>query len=98
MEAKNQEQKVIRLRRRLKYPHSFVVNPEGLSGGLALFWDDQVSISIESHSEYFINVQCFLHGNKKQEYYRESEENDLFQIFFYDQASWYSGRFDTNVG
>lgn len=32
METKNQEQLVQRLRRKLKTSHSFLVNPEGLSG------------------------------------------------------------------
>lgn len=32
------------LSKELGYAHSFVVNPNGLSGGLAIFWDDNVQI------------------------------------------------------
>ncbi|XP_039169978.1 uncharacterized protein LOC120294110 [Eucalyptus grandis] len=42
METKNQELKVQRIRRRLKFHNGFVVNPEGIGGGLALFWDEQI--------------------------------------------------------
>lgn len=48
METKNQEQKVQRIRRRLRYQNSFVVNPEGSAEGLALFWDDQVELHLDS--------------------------------------------------
>lgn len=58
METKNQEQKVLRLRRRLHFQNSFLVDPEGTAGGLAIFWDDQVIISIESSLVNVINAQC----------------------------------------
>lgn len=37
METKNQEQMVHRVRRRLKFQNCFLVDPDGVVGGLAIF-------------------------------------------------------------
>jgi len=41
------------------------LNPDGFSSGLAIFWDEMVTIVVDSSSENFINVQCWLHENRQ---------------------------------
>lgn len=65
METKNQEHMVQSLRRRMKYPNSFLVNPDGISGGLAFFWDENLTITVDSCSNCLINVQCRLHDKRQ---------------------------------
>lgn len=60
METKNSEQKVLRIKRRLKFQNSYIVNPEGIAGGLALFWDDQLQVTIDSSSATAIFTRCYL--------------------------------------
>jgi len=40
METQNQEPVIKQIQRRLNYCKSFVVNPQGLAGGMVLFWID----------------------------------------------------------
>lgn len=56
METKNQEKMVFRLKRRLQFQNLFVVNPVGTAGGLALFWDNRILVTVESHSPHFVNA------------------------------------------
>lgn len=60
METKNKEQKVLKLRRKLKFQNSYLVNPIGIGGGMALFWNDQLEISVEAATDHFIHVLCHL--------------------------------------
>lgn len=58
METKNQEDKIRRLRRRLKFEKCFVVNPTGIRGGLAIMWIDSVEISIMYALAALIDIVC----------------------------------------
>ncbi|KAF8080915.1 hypothetical protein N665_0914s0003 [Sinapis alba] len=42
VETKNKDSFVQSLGKELQYPHSFVISPEGLGGGLAIFWRDTI--------------------------------------------------------
>ncbi|OMO61130.1 Endonuclease/exonuclease/phosphatase [Corchorus capsularis] len=46
MESKNKRRYMENLKRKLKFKYGFYVDPQGLSGGLALWWNDDVSVSI----------------------------------------------------
>lgn len=54
-----------KIRRKLKFPSCFVVSPMGLAGGMVVFWNDQVSLRVEQHTIYFIDMSCTdaLSGN-----------------------------------
>lgn len=54
METKNKSQFVDKIRERTQLNNCFYVDLVGLSGGLALWWDDSISINIISSSEFFI--------------------------------------------
>lgn len=56
-ETKAKRRKVDHLRRLLTFDHGFVVNAVGRSGGLALFWKDDVSVSIASFCKNFIHAK-----------------------------------------
>lgn len=60
METKNKEQKVLNLKRRLKFQNSYLVNPKGIGGGMAIFWNDQVDIQVEAATDHFIHLLCHL--------------------------------------
>lgn len=42
----------------LKFLKSFLVQPEGTTGGLALMWSDEVYLDVESSSKDFIDLSC----------------------------------------
>lgn len=46
------------LQRKLRYSESFLENPVGLAGGLAVFWNDQVSLKVAQHSSAFLDFIC----------------------------------------
>jgi len=50
METKNQTQKLMYLQRKLKFLASYIQDPVGLAGGLALFWTDKVSLTVTYQS------------------------------------------------
>lgn len=79
METKNQEKKVQRIQKRLRYKNSFVVNPEGIAGGLALFWDDQVELFMDSWSKSHINAQCVLKETQQQMHITFVHAPNVFQ-------------------
>lgn len=56
METRAPEERVVRVRRRLKYSHDFVVNPNGQSGGLCLMWNSKVTIVVKEASQNFIHA------------------------------------------
>jgi len=61
METKNQNIVIQKIQRRLKFPNSFVVSPVGLAGGLVVFWNAQMQLSIERHNAHFIDLLCTAH-------------------------------------
>lgn len=58
METKNKEEVVNRVRKSLKFQHLVAVNPKGIAGGLAIFWDEDVDIEVEERSKELFNLQC----------------------------------------
>ena len=66
METKNKEDVVKRMQRKLQFRECFIVNPLGLAGRLAVFWNEQVTISIDSSSTYFVDVLCVMGENKQK--------------------------------
>ncbi|KAF7149622.1 hypothetical protein RHSIM_Rhsim02G0229500 [Rhododendron simsii] len=66
MESRNKENKMESLRRSLKFQHCFYVNPVGLAGGLALWWNTDVSISVEYASNNVIHTLCESLFNSKK--------------------------------
>lgn len=61
METKNKSGKLDRVRRRLQFSHKCYVDPEGLSGGLALWWTDEVDIEVRLKSKHFF--RCVVGAN-----------------------------------
>lgn len=58
METKNKTEFVQRVKRRLLFQSCLVVDPVGIGGGLALMWDDWISLEIDSMTESFVNLKC----------------------------------------
>ncbi|KAG5531780.1 hypothetical protein RHGRI_026412 [Rhododendron griersonianum] len=56
METKNNKAKLEAIRRCLKFDSSSYVEPEGLSGGLALWWNKEVEIDVELASKNFFHI------------------------------------------
>ena len=46
METRNEEEVMERLRKKMRYENRYYVNPEGLSGGLALWWNNEVEVKV----------------------------------------------------
>jgi endonuclease/exonuclease/phosphatase family metal-dependent hydrolase len=63
-ETRQKAEKVKRLRGRLGLRGFTGVDSDGLSGGLALFWCDQIKVEVQSQSERFIDVHVQLSDNE----------------------------------
>ncbi|KAJ4960944.1 hypothetical protein NE237_020854 [Protea cynaroides] len=50
IETKNKHEKLEQLKKKFKFHHLFTVDPIGFSGGLALFWKDNISLNIISYN------------------------------------------------
>lgn len=63
METKNKEQKLERIRKRTSMAHSYYSNPDGYSGGLALWWLDLVdlNVSIVHHHHHLSSATISSH-------------------------------------
>jgi hypothetical protein len=59
-ETRQKVEKVRRLRGRLGLRGFTGVDSEGLSGGLALFWNDQIHVEVQSQCERYIDVHVRL--------------------------------------
>ena len=59
METKNERRKLERIRN-VNFRHYFYIDPEGVSGGLALWWNDSIDIQIFSSMKYWILADCFV--------------------------------------
>lgn len=57
METKNQDEYIAKIGKDLNFVNSFTVPPQGLSGGLALFWKDDISVEILDSSANLIDVK-----------------------------------------
>ncbi|GMP66668.1 hypothetical protein CsSME_00026935 [Camellia sinensis var. sinensis] len=58
METKNKIAKLERIRKRLNFSNSNYVNPIGASGGLALWWVDEVNLDILFKSKHI--MRCIV--------------------------------------
>jgi len=56
--------KVEEIKRTVGFNNCFVVDREGKSGGLALFWNNKVNCQIMNYSMNFINVMVIDDNNK----------------------------------
>ncbi|KAJ1394661.1 Endonuclease/exonuclease/phosphatase superfamily [Sesbania bispinosa] len=94
METRAKEGKLNRLKRLTKLQHLFCVEPDGLSGGLALFWDNSVEVEIISSTTNIIHAAItdkdsahywetsFVYGNPIPSH-RRSLWNDLAHYHFH---------------
>lgn len=57
MEIKNKDFKLEQIRRSVGFLNKWYVSPKGISGGLALWWSDDVSVSIISSSSNIIHTK-----------------------------------------
>ena len=46
------------------FENYFVVDSNGMGGGLSLFWSSDINVSIKSYSLYHINVEVNNEGGK----------------------------------
>jgi len=58
METKHKAEYVQSVRRRLQFQSCEVVDPVGTAGGLALMWDDRISVEIDLMTNSFVNITC----------------------------------------
>lgn len=71
METKNKATKVESICKKLQFQNLFLENPMGIAGGLALMWNEEVTLTVQRSSKHFIHVQCI-----------ESARNLSMQITF----------------
>jgi hypothetical protein len=55
MEIKSKQNKMERIQCKLGFLNMLVVNSVGKSGGLVLFWEDEVGVEIQNYSSHHIN-------------------------------------------
>jgi hypothetical protein len=55
MEIKSKQNKMERIQCKLGFLNMLVVNSMGKSGGLVLFWEDEVGVEIQNYSSRHIN-------------------------------------------
>lgn len=61
METRQPENVILSWRRNLKFVDHVVVNPVNTGGGLALFWNNEVRVTVEDSSPNFVDTTvCFL--------------------------------------
>ena len=60
LETKNSSDHVLKLRISLGYDHCYLVDPVGLSGGLALFWKEKYDVKVLSASARIIDAEVKL--------------------------------------
>ena len=66
METKNKEEKLEMLRRRNGFEKGVYVEPEGLSGGLAVWWKGQDEVKILGTCKNLIDMEIEEEGSGKQ--------------------------------
>ncbi|KAH7851099.1 hypothetical protein Vadar_007269 [Vaccinium darrowii] len=101
METKNNKVKVETIRRSLKFDFGFYVEPDGLSGGLALWWNDDVDLEVESASKNLIHsivkdksssscwATTFVYGSPLRSG-RDMVWEDMKDIGRYENLPWLS--------
>ena len=63
IETKNKVKKMEAIRRRTGFPHRCYVAPSGLAGGLALWWSDDLNVTILKVTKCFFHIKCSLEGS-----------------------------------
>jgi len=58
METKNKTNVVERMRKCHQLEYSFIIDPMGIAGGLALMWDEEVKVEVEFSSGDLIDIYC----------------------------------------
>lgn len=58
METKNQEEMLHRIQRRLRFSSCIIENPIDLAGGLAVFWNDGITLTVDWQTSAFIDMIC----------------------------------------
>lgn len=58
MKTKNKELILRRLQKHLTFPNSLLEHPTGLAGGLAIFWQDHIYLTLEQQSSDFFDFLC----------------------------------------
>lgn len=58
IENKNKVDKVVTIHKKLKFQHLVVNNPLGIAGGLALMWNEEVSLHIEENMADLFDATC----------------------------------------
>ncbi|KAB2626048.1 hypothetical protein D8674_017708 [Pyrus ussuriensis x Pyrus communis] len=61
-ETKMKDHRILRVRRRLGYVHGFDVSPVGSSGGLSLWWEDNLEVNIIFSSKHIIDAVMRIKG------------------------------------
>lgn len=62
IETKIKQSSVLKVRKQLGFKGSFVVDPVGIGGGLALFWKDVGMAKLISYSQHHIDVEVCIEG------------------------------------
>ncbi|KAK8973457.1 hypothetical protein V6N11_064700 [Hibiscus sabdariffa] len=62
MKTKQRSSKLEKPRRRCLFTNCFYIEPEGKAGGLALWWSDEVNVSILSASKTVIDSKIYVNG------------------------------------
>lgn len=107
METKNQDDVVFHVFQSMGFVNNFTVPPQGLSGGLALFWKEDVLLEVLSSSKNFIDVKLqfqrsesfitFTYGAPQEEN-RASVWEDLSTIGANREEAWLlTGDFNENL-
>ncbi|KAB2600004.1 hypothetical protein D8674_010275 [Pyrus ussuriensis x Pyrus communis] len=64
-ETKMKDHRIIGVRRRLGYLHGFDVAPSGISGGLSLWWEDNLKVNIILSSKHIIDAVMRVKGQSQ---------------------------------
>ena len=59
METKSDLEWMIMVRERCKFKNGLIVPSKGKSGGLALFWKEEVQLAVRTYSESHINALVY---------------------------------------
>ncbi|KAL4367152.1 hypothetical protein GQ457_05G012660 [Hibiscus cannabinus] len=60
METKQRKSKLDRLRSRLHFHGSFYIDPVGIAGGLALWWKEEINLTVLSSSKNYIDTSIAI--------------------------------------